>query len=126
MSVVLDSSAVLALLWDEPGGDLVAEHLDGAVMSTVNYAEVLTKIIDRGIDEKRAKLFLASLAIETITFDKFQAETSSQLRSQTRQLGLSLGDRACLALAMSKGWPALSADKAWAELKNGTVVRLVR
>jgi ribonuclease VapC len=126
MSAVLDSSAVLAIIWNEPGSDMVFDHVDGAVISAVNYAEVLTKISDRGIDSKPAKVLLASLAIETIDFDKAQAETSSQLRSKTRHLGLSLGDRACIALAMTKGWPVLTADKVWAELKLSVEVQLVR
>lgn len=126
MSAVLDSSAVLAVIWNEHGSDIVMDHMDGAVISAVNYAEVLTKIVDRGIEAKRASALLASLAIETIDFDKTQAETSSQLRPQTRHLGLSLGDRACLALAMTKDWPVLTADKAWAELSISVEVHLVR
>jgi ribonuclease VapC len=126
MSAVLDSSAVLAVIWNEPGSDMVLDHVDGAVISAVNYAEVITKISDRGVDGKRASALLASLAIETIAFDKAQAETSGQIRSQTRHLGLSLGDRACIALAMTKGWPLLTADKAWAELTLSVQVLLVR
>ena len=126
MSAVLDSSAVLAVIWNEPGSDMVLDRIEGAVISAVNYAEVLTKISDRGIDSKPAKALLASLAIETIVFDKVQAETSSQLRSQTRHLGLSLGDRACIALAMTKGWPVLTADKVWTELSISIDVQLVR
>ena len=105
---------------------MVLDRLDGAVISAVNYAEVLTKISDRGIDSKPAKALLASLAIETINFDKVQAETVSQLRPQTRHLGLSLGDRACIALAITKDWPVLTADKAWAELSLSVEVQLVR
>jgi len=126
MSAVLDSSAILAVLWSESGSDLVLERVDGAVISAINYAEVLTKIADRGVDAKRAKALLASLAIETVGFDKTQAETVGQLRSQTRHLDLSLGDRACIALAMTKAWPVLTADKAWADLKLNVEVQLVR
>ena len=126
MSVVLDSSAVLAVLWSEPGSDIVLDRVDGAVISAVNYAEVLTKISDRGVDGKRAKALLASLAIEIIGFETVQAETVGLLRSQTRHLGLSLGDRACIALAMMKVWPVLTADKAWAELSLSVDVQLVR
>lgn len=126
MKIVLDASAVLAVIWNEPGSDMVLDRIEGAVMSAVNYAEVLTKIADRGVEEKPAKTLLASLAIDAIGFDKAQAETVSQLRSQTRHLGLSLGDRACIALAMTKGWPVLTADKAWAELSISVEVQLVR
>ncbi len=126
MSAVLDSSAVLAVIWNEPGSDMVLDRIEGAVISAVNYAEVLTKISDRGVDGKLAKALLSSLAIDPIDFDKVQAETSSQLRPQTRHLGLSLGDRACIALAMTKGWPVITADKAWAELSFSVEVQLVR
>ena len=126
MKIVLDASAVLAVIWNEPGSDMVLDRIEGAAMSTVNYAEVLTKIADRGVEEKPAKTLLASLAIDAIGFDKAQAETVSQLRSQTRHLGLSLGNRACIALAMTKGWPVLTADKAWAELSISVEVQLVR
>ena len=126
MKIVLDASAVLAVIWNEPGSDMVLDRIEGAAMSTVNYAEVLTKIADRGVEENPAKTLLASLAIDAIGFDKAQAETVSQLRAQTRHLGLSLGDRACIALAMTKGWPVLTADKAWAELSISVEVQLVR
>jgi ribonuclease VapC len=126
MSFVLDSSAVLAVLWNEPGSDLVLDQVDGAVMSAVNHAEVLTKIADRGVDGKRAKALLASMAIAIIGFDEAQAEAVGQLRVQTRHLGLSLGDRACIQLATMKRWPVLTADKSWPELSLGVDVQLVR
>lgn len=126
MKIVLDASAVLTVIWDEPGSDLVLDSIDGAVMSAVNYAEVLTKIADRGVEGKAAKALLASLAVEIISFDKAQSETVSQLRSQTRHLGLSLGDRACIALAITKDWPVLTADKAWAQLSLNVEVQMVR
>jgi ribonuclease VapC len=126
MSTVLDSSAVLAVLWNEPGNDAVLERLDGSVISAVNHAEVLTKIADRGVDSKRALELLTSLAIDIVGFDRTQAETVGRLRSQTRRFGLSLGDRACIALATMKGWPVLTADKAWAELDLAVEVLLLR
>jgi ribonuclease VapC len=126
MSTVLDSSAVLAVLWNEPGNDVVLERMDGSVISAVNHAEVLTKIADRGVDSKRALELLTSLAIDIVGFDRTQAETVGLLRSQTRRFGLSLGDRACIALATMKGWPVLTADKAWAELDLAVEVLLLR
>jgi ribonuclease VapC len=126
MSVVLDSSAVLAVLWGESGYEQVLDHVDGAVMSAVNHAEVMSKIADRGVDGKRATALLTSLAIEVVGFDKLQAESVGNLRSQTRHLGLSLGDRACLALAVTKEWPVLTADKTWAALDLNLKVQLVR
>jgi ribonuclease VapC len=126
MSVVLDSSAVLAVLWSEPGNELVLDHVDGAVMSAVNHAEVMTKIADRGVDGKRATALLASLAIEVVGFDKSHADSVGNLRSQTRHLGLSLGDRACIALAMTRGLSVMTADKAWSELELELDVQLLR
>ncbi len=126
MSVVLDSSAVLAVIWNEPGSDKVLDQVDGAIISAVNLAEVLTKISDRGVDGKRARALLASLAIKSVSFDASQAETVSQLRSQSKHLGLSLGDRACIALGIIKNCPVLTADKAWAELELSVEVQLLR
>lgn len=126
MSVVLDSSAVLAVLWNEPGNELVLQRIDGAIISAVNHAEVLTKIADRSSDGTRAIRLLTNLAVEVVGFDEAQAEAVGALRTKTKHLGLSLGDRACLALATTKGWPVLTADKAWTELSLNIEVQLVR
>jgi ribonuclease VapC len=84
------------------------------------------ELSQRGVDGKRAKALFIGLAIETIGFDIVTAETVGQLRPQTRHLGLSLGDHACIALAMTKKWPVLTADKAWAKLPLSVDVQLVR
>ena len=126
MSVVLDSSAILAILWNEPGNELILERIDGAIISAVNHAEVLTKIADRSSDGKRAIIRLASLAVEVVGFDEAQSEAVGALRAETKHLGLSLGDRACISLGMKKGWPVLTADRAWAELSLSIDVQLMR
>ncbi len=114
---VLDASAVLALLNDEPGGDRVESALDEAVISAVNLAEVLTKLIDAGMPEDEARQSFDLLGIEVIDFNKQQAETAASLRSATRKKGLSLGDRCCLALGLQMGVEVVTAEREWAKLK---------
>jgi ribonuclease VapC len=126
MSVVLDSSAVLSVLWEEPGNTYVLEHIDGACMSAVNYAEVLTKIADRGVEKRTAMHLLDGLAIDIIAFDKTQSEAVGDLRLPTLSLGLSVGDRACLALALAKQSNVLTADRAWQTLELEIDVQLIR
>ncbi len=124
-SVVLDASAVLAFLQREPGG-VVAEHLSAAVISAVNVAEVASRLSDRGVPDGGAREAISALCLEIAAFDHDLAYASAALRPATRRLGLSLGDRACLALAKREGLPALTADRAWASLDMGVEIRLVR
>ncbi len=126
MRVVLDASALLALLWSEPGGDAVATVMDNAVMSAVNWAEVVSKLQERGIDLAEARPMLAELSIDVLPFDQEQAFATGALRMKSKHLGLSIGDRACLALAAMTKAPAYTADKAWAKLDAGVVVKVVR
>lgn len=111
LSVVLDASAVLAVLRDEPGGDVVVTQSRGASLSTVNLTEVMTKLIDRELDLRWAMKQLARLEIEFAAFTADQAATASDLRPVTRLYGLSLADRACLALAIKRRQPVLTADR---------------
>lgn len=131
MTTVLDASALLAHLLDEPGADEVNESLDeGAVISAVNWAEVLSRLSDLGSDPRRvaadleAQGLLATLAI--VPFDPDDAITVGALRSATRGPGLSLGDRACLSLALRLGAPALTADRAWDEVDSEVEVKQIR
>jgi PIN domain nuclease of toxin-antitoxin system len=125
-SVVLDASAVLAFLQREPGGAVVAEHLSTAVISAVNVAEVASRLSDRGVPDGGAREAISALRLEIAAFDHDLAYASAALRPATRRLGLSLGDRACLALAKRERLPALTADRAWASLDMGVEIRLVR
>ncbi len=113
----LDASALLCLFNQEPGQDRVRAALASAVMSAVNYAEVIAKLADRGGDVALVGRALEQLHIAVVDFDRVQAVQAGALRQATRQAGLSFGDRACLALAKSRGLIALTADRAWAALE---------
>jgi PIN domain nuclease of toxin-antitoxin system len=123
---VLDASAVLALLANERGTEQVRAALGSAVMSAVNLAEVLTKLGDRGVTEAEQRLIRMSLDIEVRSFDENAAWHASSLRGRTRSHGLSIGDRACLALGIEEGLPVLTADRAWSKLDVGVEVRALR
>jgi ribonuclease VapC len=125
-SAVLDSSAVLAVLNGEPGVDKIAEVLTDALLSTVNYAEVVAKLVERGTSLVEAKTALQSIALTTVDFDIALAQRTGELRSETRKRGLSLGDRACLSLAEREGVAAITADRSWIGAIPGVEIRLFR
>ncbi len=116
MKAVFDSSAVLALIWQEPGHDVVASHLEDAAISAVNIAEVYAKCADRGLDIDEVRALIAEMKLVVVPFDEGQAFRSGGLRSPTRQKGLSLGDRACLALAGSLDAKVVTSDRIWQSL----------
>ncbi len=132
-SVVLDASALLAYLHDESGAEVVAEILSSeeAVISAANWGEVLSKVAELGEDPQRlanhlrAKGLLGG-AIEVVPLTEADALITAQLRPLTRAQGLSLGDRACLALAIRLGLPVITADRTWAALNLDCDVRLIR
>lgn len=126
MSVVLDASAVLAVLLEEAGTDAVEPHIPGGIVSAVSLAEVAGRLADRGLEEEEARAAIADLALVVVPFDEAQALAAGMLRPPTRHLGLSLGDRACLALALERGLPALTADRRWSGANVGVEVRLIR
>lgn len=123
---LLDSSAVLAVINDEPGGEIVTEAMPGAAISAVNYAEVVSKLTDYGLTENEVREAADSLSLQVIPFDAEAALVSGLMRAATRHKGLSLGDRACLALARISGEPVLTTDKAWGSLDLGVEIRVVR
>jgi ribonuclease VapC len=120
--VVLDASAVLAFLFQEKGGDKVEALLAGSLLSVVNYAEVITKLYDRGMSVHDAKSLIGNTDIELVEFNSEQAFIVGDLRKSTRHLGLSLGDRACIALAKLKGLQVVTADTAWADLADFNII----
>lgn len=124
---VLDASAIMAFVRDEPGAGVVAQYLPGAFVSTVNLSEVLKKAVEAAPDSvDRAWQYLMALGMEAVDFDIRLARRTGELRAATRKLGLSFADRACLALAEREGLPALTADRRWAELDTGIPVTLIR
>ena len=123
---VLDASAILAHLKDEPGADAVKAHLPGAIISAVNVAEIGTKLVDHGISEHDMLAAIGELGLNVVAFDERAALAVAALRTRTRRLGLSLGDRACLALGVARGLPVLTADRNWAGLDLGIEIRLIR
>lgn len=132
MAPVLDASTLLAHLRDEPGADVVAEAIaGGAVISTVNLAEVFSRVADRGGDPAKlaAELTQSGLLDGAITVEPFTAADAvdtGRLRPLTRDAGLSLGDRACLALARRLDAPALTADTDWQGVAHGVELRPIR
>lgn len=119
--VVLDASAVLALLNREPGGEHVEDYLADGVVSAVNAAEVLSKLADAGLTPGEAKESLSLLGISIVAFELRDAEAVAALRGHTKSKGLSLGDRACLALGLRLGAVVVTAERSWAGLKIGRV-----
>lgn len=124
--IVLDASALLAFLNGEAGAELVMQHLPDACISAVNLSEVMAKLVEKGIPVPEATEILASLPLDVLPADHALALRAGALRLETRDLGLSLGDRFCLALAERQNKPALTADKHWAQLSLGIAVILVR
>jgi ribonuclease VapC len=122
-SYVLDASAVLAVLNSELGVERVVPLLAESVISAVNLAEVVGKLTDYGLSDEDVKQAIAVLGLEeVIPFDEAQALEAGAFRRTTRHLGLSLGDRACLALARSRRLPCLTAEAAWKSVKGQKVI----
>jgi ribonuclease VapC len=127
MNSVLDASALLALLHNEKGADRVEEAiLNKAVISSVNWAEVIQKVIAKNISIDNLDNELAAVGLSFLSFDRQQASIAGSLWQQTKELGLSLGDRACLALAQQLDLPVLTADKIWQRLDIGVSIQLIR
>ena len=117
--VVLDASALLALINGEKGADKVEPLIGRIVMSSVNITEVASKIYDLldSNNEEQCKLSIEPFIDSVIEFDKTQCYLTAALKNQTKNQGLSLGDRACIALGILTDLPIYTADKAWGELK---------
>jgi PIN domain nuclease of toxin-antitoxin system len=114
------------MLQSEPGGQAVSARRRDAVIGAVNAIEIGTRLVDGGIDADQARISIARLRIPIVDFDAELASMAVELRERTRPLGLSLADRACLALALREGAIALTADRAWAKLDIGCEIELIR
>ena len=127
MLYVMDASALLALMQGERGGDvvndLIVEH--ECVASSVNIVEVGTRLVDKGLAPIHLARTLKELDVQTIDFDLEQALLSASLRVTTRLAGLSLGDRACLALAQLMKGTAVTADSAWSDIAEAVGVQVL-
>lgn len=126
MTAILDASALLAYLQNEPGSDAVDAVLMESAMSSVNWAEVIQKSIAAGVDVNGMLDDLQSLGLEVVPFLPEDGEVAGRLWKQTRPAGLSLGDRACLSLGLRLGGPVLTCDRAWAGLNLSVNVQLIR
>jgi len=125
-SVVLDASAALALLKGESGAEAVKRHIPGAVISAVNLAEVAGRLAAAGMKEGPIRAAVATLGLEIAPCEESRAIAIGLLYPATRQHGLSLGDRACLALAQERKLPAVTADRAWKSLAIDVEILLIR
>lgn len=124
--VVLDNSALIALIDDEPGAEIVQNVIFRAVVSTVTWAEAHSVLTHRGMNSIIALEELRFALQELVPFTETQAQVAGALRATTKEAGLSLGDRSCLALALELKTPVYTADKAWKSIDVGCDVRLIR
>lgn len=124
---VLDASVLLAVLKNEDVERDVLDILDGAVMSAINFAEVITKLIDLGTSPTSPAVQTLFALLDRIEpFTETQAKTAGDLRDKTRHAGLSLADRACLALALELDADVYTADRVWSPIEVGCKIHLIR
>jgi PIN domain nuclease of toxin-antitoxin system len=123
---LLDASALLAALHDEPGADRVRALLPSSRISSVNLAEVVAKLQERGVPDAVIEEILDDLDLPVVPFGATTARRAGMLRAATRTAGLSVGDRACLALATELGAIAVTTDRTWGDLELDVAVELLR
>lgn len=122
--IILDASALLALLKEEAGAAKVADALASSRMTSVNYAEVVSHFIHAGMPANEVDAMLHPLPMTIVEADQGLATIAGRLRAATAEAGLSLGDRFCLALALRDGLPALTADKTWRTIADAVGVKV--
>ena len=125
-SVVLDSSALLACLNQEAGSEAVVDLVAGALLSTVNLAETISVLIRQGASKDKALEILQLWDFNVVDFERSLAEETGALIEKTRSTGLSLGDRACLALARIRSLPVVTADRSWSGVEVGVRIQVIR
>lgn len=126
MTFILDTSALLAVMLDEQGAEKVRPHIATAHISVVNLCETYTRLVEAGLSREDAEHQVMRLELRIRNFPEAHALEAAMLRPLTRHLGLSLGDRACLALGLLNDLPVLTADRAWAALDVGVEIVLIR
>lgn len=124
--IVLDSSAVLAVILNEPGRDVVDDATGGFAISAVNLAEVVTKLVEFGFSDQRVGAAVEIFRLWCQPLTESQAIQAGFWRKESRRFGLSLGDRCCLALAKELGATVYTTDRVWADLDLGVTIRVVR
>ncbi len=124
--IALDASALLAFLFRETGHEQVANHINNCCISTVNLSEVIGRFTRDGHDAEAVLQRITATNMEIVLFSASQAMLAARFLPQTRSLGLSLADRACLALAYSRGIPALTADRVWQQADVGVKIISIR
>ena len=116
-SIVFDASAILALLRDEPGADVVAQYIGDRFISAVNFQEVIKGLLRREVPIDAALAMLDALHLDVRPDGRDDAIAAATLDSATKEFGSGLGDRTCMALAIAEGLPVLAADREWAGLE---------
>lgn len=126
--VVLDTSALLAYLFEEEGSGKVAPILEEGrgVIGSANYAELVTKLVDKNMPIEEILAVISSLELEFIPQDEQQARLTGELRSVSKSFGLSLGDRACLALGLARSLPVMTADQVWQDVPINIECLIIR
>ncbi|SFP53933.1 PIN domain-containing protein [Sphingomonas rubra] len=126
--MVIDAAALLAVLLDEPGAEIVIPQLRRSVMSAVNVSESCSRGLEQGADISNILGAIASFEIDIASFDLTAARATAELRAPTRSSGISLGDRACLVLGRSRSLPILTGDRRMATAGEalGYDIRLIR
>ncbi len=126
-SVVFDASAVIALLRNEPGAEIIAAYAGDAVISAVNLQEVVKALLVRGAPIEAARAMIDELHLEVRAHGAVDAYGAAALHHATREFGSGLGDRTCMALAIAEGLPAITTDRDWLRLDiPGLAVTLAR
>ena len=123
---VMDSSAVLASIRGEPGADIVNAALAGSIISAINLAEVVSKLILGGVPDREATVIVRRLGVQFVDVDEEQALAASLIHATTRNAGISISDAFCLALGKLRGCSVMTADRTWKTLDLGVEVTLIR
>jgi PIN domain nuclease of toxin-antitoxin system len=124
--IVLDASALLAYLFKESGHEMVAQYMDDCCLSTVDLSEVIGRFVRDGHDPQQVFGRLAAANIEFVPFTAVQATLAASLLPQTKPLGLSLADRACLSLGLARNILVVTADEVWQQANFGLNIVVIR